>query len=210
MTQYICDKCGKVFSLKGDYLRHLNRKTPCKIDVDHREYFNQRYNNDPYVCAYCHRSFSRSDSLKRHQNNNCHVMQSYDDSKEELFQLLLKERLERTKLSQQCEQLKREIENCKNIINGTNNSVSHDSNNSPNANHNTIDGSHNSTDNSDNSTNTTDNSTNTTNNIQNTYNIKILPYGKEDLSHLTVNVPSGTFWFLIPIEIGRASCRERV
>jgi DNA-directed RNA polymerase subunit RPC12/RpoP len=188
MTQYVCNRCGKTFSLKGDYMRHLNRKNPCVSVSDECD-------NKTYECNYCHKTFTRIDNLKRHQNNNCHVMQSYDDSKEELFQLLLKERLERTKLSQQCEQLKKEIENCKNIINGTNNSVSHDSNNSPNANHNTIDGSHNSTDNSDNSTNTT----NTTNNIQNTYNIKILPYGKEDLSHLTVNVPSGTFWFLIPI-----------
>jgi len=169
MTHYVCDKCGKIFSLKGDYLRHLNRKTPCKLNIFQNEYSSQRTKINSYECAYCHHSFSRSDSLRRHQNNNCCAMQSYDNGKEELFQLLLKERLERTKLSQQCEQLKKEVENCKNIINSRNNSN--------NTNHNTIDGSH----------NTTGNSKNITNNIQNTYNIKILPYGKEDLSHLTTN-----------------------
>tara|TARA_Y100000389_G_scaffold3799_1_gene3654 strand:- start:866 stop:2029 length:1164 start_codon:yes stop_codon:yes gene_type:complete len=30
VKKYICEKCGKVFSQKGHFTNHLNRKTPCK------------------------------------------------------------------------------------------------------------------------------------------------------------------------------------
>ena len=30
MVEYSCEKCGKVFSQKGHFTNHMNRKTPCK------------------------------------------------------------------------------------------------------------------------------------------------------------------------------------
>ena len=33
MVWYKCDRCNKHFKLRGDYLRHVNRKIPCKIDA---------------------------------------------------------------------------------------------------------------------------------------------------------------------------------
>ena len=30
VKEYSCEKCGKIFTQKGHYLKHLKRKTPCK------------------------------------------------------------------------------------------------------------------------------------------------------------------------------------
>ena len=32
MVEYICPKCGKVFTQRSHYNKHLNRKTPCDKD----------------------------------------------------------------------------------------------------------------------------------------------------------------------------------
>ena len=29
---YECNKCNKIFTLKGDYTRHMNRKFPCRSE----------------------------------------------------------------------------------------------------------------------------------------------------------------------------------
>jgi DNA-directed RNA polymerase subunit RPC12/RpoP len=35
MTKYVCNRCSKIFLLKGDYTRHLKRKNPCeKIECE--------------------------------------------------------------------------------------------------------------------------------------------------------------------------------
>src|SRR5579883_1319228 len=34
MVQYICEKCQKVFNLKGDYSRHIKRKISCVENQD--------------------------------------------------------------------------------------------------------------------------------------------------------------------------------
>jgi len=34
MVVYKCERCGKKFSLKGDYVKHLNRKYPCIKNID--------------------------------------------------------------------------------------------------------------------------------------------------------------------------------
>ena len=30
MVSYECNRCGKLFNQKVDYMRHINRKIPCK------------------------------------------------------------------------------------------------------------------------------------------------------------------------------------
>jgi uncharacterized C2H2 Zn-finger protein len=31
MVKYCCGQCNKNFLLKGDYVRHINKKKPCKM-----------------------------------------------------------------------------------------------------------------------------------------------------------------------------------
>jgi uncharacterized C2H2 Zn-finger protein len=37
MTIYTCNKCGKIFELKGDYTRHINKKFSCKKVITNEE-----------------------------------------------------------------------------------------------------------------------------------------------------------------------------
>ncbi len=37
MVKYICEKCGKDFSQKGHYTKHINKKNPCVIESKVKE-----------------------------------------------------------------------------------------------------------------------------------------------------------------------------
>ena len=37
MVIYSCEKCGKEFSQKGHYTKHLNRKNPCVVESKVKE-----------------------------------------------------------------------------------------------------------------------------------------------------------------------------
>ena len=37
MVNYSCEKCGKEFSQKGHYTKHLNRKNPCVVESKVKE-----------------------------------------------------------------------------------------------------------------------------------------------------------------------------
>ena len=37
MVKYGCEKCGKEFSQKGHYTKHLNKKNPCIIESKVKE-----------------------------------------------------------------------------------------------------------------------------------------------------------------------------
>ena len=37
MVSYSCEKCGKEFSQKGHYTRHLNKKNPCVVESKIKE-----------------------------------------------------------------------------------------------------------------------------------------------------------------------------
>ena len=34
MVNYSCEKCGKEFSQKGNYTKHLNKKIPCVVSTN--------------------------------------------------------------------------------------------------------------------------------------------------------------------------------
>ena len=34
MSKYSCEKCGKSFSQKSHFDKHINRKNPCEIQID--------------------------------------------------------------------------------------------------------------------------------------------------------------------------------
>ena len=37
MVNYSCEKCGKEFSQKGHYTKHLNKKNPCVVESKIKE-----------------------------------------------------------------------------------------------------------------------------------------------------------------------------
>ena len=97
MVEYSCEKCGKKFNRKSNYIAHRdNKKYPClpqmlKIPSFMREneesslinegiLSNQDHNKNKikenksikdYKCKYCNSSFTRKDNLQRHLKDNC-------------------------------------------------------------------------------------------------------------------------------------------
>ena len=71
MTYYKCNRCGKLFKLKGDHVRHINRKFPCKeIDPDISKITPGDIEITMITCNFCNTTFSRKYSLDRHLNEN--------------------------------------------------------------------------------------------------------------------------------------------
>ena len=60
MVQYRCDTCLKIFYLKTDYTRHINRKNPCTANT---------ILSPPksYTCDCCHKVFYRKDCFNKHR-----------------------------------------------------------------------------------------------------------------------------------------------
>ena len=176
MVSYNCEKCYKVFDLKGDYKRHINRKNPCKIippkltnqppkineekmiyDTNsnicpHQNLHQNIYNEKKNQCNYCWKFFSRQDSLNRHLEHRCKIKKEQDNVKEQIFKQLLEEM---QIIKKQNEELKDKMNHMetitninKKINNGTINTNSHNNNN-------------------------------------NTINIQLVAYGKENYDKLT-------------------------
>ena len=71
MVQFICNNCNKIFTHKGAYTRHLNRKFPCKknINTSHiRDEPSQNRDNrdNKNVCEYCEKEYKHKCHLNRH------------------------------------------------------------------------------------------------------------------------------------------------
>jgi len=85
MVEYNCDKCGKKFDHKGNYKRHLIKQKPCKpikkIDKPKK---------NKYQCKYCNKTYTRNDSLNRHQKSRCKVIKKNESEREQTFQYLAK------------------------------------------------------------------------------------------------------------------------
>jgi hypothetical protein len=125
MVQYECEKCHKLFTLKGDYTRHLNKKKPCikkSTTIPHITPKNTDLHvEDKLVCNYCHEKFSRSDSLNRHIREYCKVKKSDDDTKEQLLQKLLNEHENMKQRIQTLEEKNKEYQKIINTQNNTQN-----------------------------------------------------------------------------------------
>jgi len=183
MVLYECNRCNKIFKLKGDYTRHLSRKIPCNYDQEktkkqqkitdeqqkiaegQQKITGNKMNNKQ--CQFFFKMFTRPYSLTVHLNT-CKVKKRNDQEKEDLMTKLIKEKDEQKmqldKVLKNMEEMKKnqdkllnEIEKLKKgtkIVN---------------------------TQNADKIQNNTNCGNNTVNNI------KIIAYGKEDLSHLLEN-----------------------
>src|SRR6187551_1375812 len=93
MVTYNCEKCNKIFNHKSDYIRHINRKTPCKSDKEDEnnelklnpiesklnpieskinpiESKNTSNNENTkikrHLCIYCNSSFSTNSNMSKH------------------------------------------------------------------------------------------------------------------------------------------------
>lgn len=58
MVEYICTTCKKKFNHRGNFTKHLNKKTKCKKIAN-------------YKCEHCGNKFTRKSSLQYHVKNSC-------------------------------------------------------------------------------------------------------------------------------------------
>src|SRR3989338_9403495 len=67
MVKYLCSNCGKEFKRKQHYTYHMNRKTPCFVDVN----IEKSIDRENLTCKLCNTKYSRIDNLKSHVKNVC-------------------------------------------------------------------------------------------------------------------------------------------
>ena len=82
-----CLKCGTEFPTNQKLTRHLNRKRPCDPILE-REVLPAPQQDNPIRCRFCGRTYSRSDSLKRHLKT-CSIANT-DKGMEKLYEHELK------------------------------------------------------------------------------------------------------------------------
>ena len=165
MVSYKCRACNKIFKLKGDYNRHLQRKNPCAPNStdEHQKTpkeksimqpQNQNFAPTPapdctgkspkvqetHNCGFCNQLFSRKWVLRRHYDR-CEVKRKRDEDRERIYQRLLAE------MDDMKAEMKEFKKGPKKIVNNTQNI-----------------------------------NNNNTQNIQN--NIKLVAFGKEDMKKL--------------------------
>jgi uncharacterized C2H2 Zn-finger protein len=87
MVVYICDKCNKPFHTKSSYTKHINTKTVC-IDRNNLKI-------DANKCIYCLKMFSTKGNIVRHIKSDCYVVKKINSEKQEIFNRLKQEELDR-------------------------------------------------------------------------------------------------------------------
>lgn len=159
MSLYKCEKCDKEFKQKSHYENHLNRKTSCIkiINNDSDDNIKLKSKENGHCCDLCGNIFSQSSSLYRHLKDRCPEKKK-ENKNEILVEKLIKEfRRDRDKNKKKLKEHEEEIKKLREELDKKNNS------------------------------NTTINNTigRDNNGIINNGTINIVPFGKEDLSHLT-------------------------
>ena len=136
VVKFTCNKCSKQYSRKDSLKRHElcfckgSTIIPPNVELVPPMITKNKKN---YTCTYCLQNFSRSDSLVRHLNGRCKIKKE-KESKDEIFNLLVKEMNDQRKL---IESLKQELhnninsnnKNCNNTITNTTNNTQHITNN---------------------------------------------------------------------------------
>ena len=211
MVDFQCERCLKSYKFKSLYLQHKNRKNQCQItnlskeqkditeeqnniEDDSEKLLNTKITKkSKFLCNYCNKSFSSKERLNYHIDKSCQIKKYQEGNKEELFARLIKEMEEKNKegallmkrmqqkmstMEETMNELKRENASYKlsNNIHKSNhqNKPILDDNLTEHQNINII---------NINNVQNVQNVQNNIQNIQNNFN-KILPYGKEDLSHI--------------------------
>lgn len=85
MVEYKCERCNKIFKLKIDFTRHIERKNPCKIPTQTNPKQTQ---NQPceLECVHCKTKFTHKNSLYRH-NKICKY--NIGNEKERIYRKLM-------------------------------------------------------------------------------------------------------------------------
>ena len=60
---YSCHKCKKVFDQKYNYVRHLNRKTPCSEEINPS--CESGGDDSEFSCPYCEKQFAKKFQLNQ-------------------------------------------------------------------------------------------------------------------------------------------------
>jgi uncharacterized C2H2 Zn-finger protein len=125
MVEYKCHNCDKIYTHKGDFNRHINKKIPCGFALSERNIMlpipqenaeiphfriTQNKSNDELQCKYCLKTFTRKDILTRHMNDNCKIKKQESESDKEIIKkLLLEFEGYKAKTSREMESLKKEL-----------------------------------------------------------------------------------------------------
>ena len=105
MKEYKCEKCGKLFMHKHNYLHHSQRKKPCNPFFIEKPIeptiienpaspiypiYNSRFIYS--TCVYCNEVFSSNSARNRHMDDSCklrkrytELITMYDEELENLF-----------------------------------------------------------------------------------------------------------------------------
>ena len=149
MVEYKCNRCCKIFVHKAGFIRHKNRKFPCKktipfhtqtIPKNTRHKVTDATNSYPThtetipknlskklkvhmkpKCDFCGKLFVQKCSLNRHVKKSCKIKKQQDIEKEHTIEKIIEE-LEQIK--QENEKLKNNINKSTKIKNITNNNNS--------------------------------------------------------------------------------------
>ena len=113
MVQYTCTKCNKTFILKGDYVRHMNRKISCidgeksdndaenteadenKLTIINKNFqkFSENANSEiksDNECIYCNKKLCNKYTLDRHQKT-CKSRNKQKQAEEDKYVILMKQ-----------------------------------------------------------------------------------------------------------------------
>ena len=107
MVTYICSDCNKKYTNKYDYMRHVNRKTPCNKGVIEMveskqkqtqietqiEQKKTKYKKEEHICFYCKNEFVNNSSLVRHTKLYCKTKKQHEIEKKDKYNELI-ERIE--------------------------------------------------------------------------------------------------------------------
>lgn len=149
MVEYECENCKKRFLLKGDYMRHINRKFKCQKKVIEMNIIkDKKYSKatpkleqntekevkevKEYNCEYCKEVFSRKYNLERHKNGRCEIKKILDENE------LLKRYIETRKENDELKEKIRKDAKSNGTNKGTINNITNNTNNTNNITNNIV------------------------------------------------------------------------
>jgi hypothetical protein len=87
MKKFKCLRCGFEADRKYNFIKHLNRKFKCEPEINDIDIkvvmkknniqVNNNKKKNNFICTKCYRPFTRKDSLVRHINGRCKVIDEY-------------------------------------------------------------------------------------------------------------------------------------
>ena len=177
MVFYKCEKCNKEFNQKSNYIVHINRKKSCIIINDDTD-----NNTLIYKCEKCNKEFTKKYNYSLHinKNNPCNSKDLIKENKILLNKIkkLEKNQTNNIQLENKIILLEEENKKINELYNNLLDKCIKNNNIITNNNTNTV----------NNKTIKTNNTTNnnTTNNTINNINVKLVPFGMENLDDLTL------------------------